>query len=133
MAKAYLLDTQIVSYSGNKHPFVNLYQDILASEAVLFIALQSVAEIYFGARNAQWGPKKTALLAKSIAKYRVLTPQYEMAQIWADLMAVSKRQGCALSPQDAWVAATAVSFELPLVSHDKDFIEYPGLQIVRRR
>ncbi len=133
MNKAYLLDTQIISYSGNRHSFAALYQDILASEAALFIALQSVAEIYFGARKAQWGAKKTAQLVETIDKYRVLIPQYETAQIWADVMVVSKRMGCALSSQDAWVAATAVSFELPLVSHDNDFIEYPGLQIVHRR
>jgi tRNA(fMet)-specific endonuclease VapC len=133
MSIPYLLDTQIVSYSGNNHPFVELYRDILDSDAILFVALQSVAEIYFGARKANWGTIKMELLGKTLETYRVLNPQIDTAKIWAELMVASRKQGRPMSLQDSWVAATAVSFELPLVSHDNDFIEFPGLNLIRRK
>lgn len=50
----------------------------------------------------------------------------------ANVSAESERLGYRLECGDAWIAATAVLYDLPLLSHDKDFtrIDIPGLNVV---
>ncbi len=129
----YLLDTQIVSYIYNKHPFADLYSEFLVPKNLLFVALQSKAEVILGSKHRNWGPQRANDLLMSLNHdYRVVLPTDETGAIWADLMSISRKQGREFSVQDAWVAATAVSFELPLITHDNDFLEYPGLKIIRK-
>jgi len=128
----YLLDTQIVSYAAKQHALAAMYEDILTSGAPLFIALQTEAELFFGAKHAGWGAKRLAMLEATLAKYRLILPNQGTAGIYADLMTASRALGRQLSAQDCWIAATAVQFDLALVSHDGDYHEKLGLNLVRR-
>jgi len=37
-----------------------------------------------------------------------------------------------LKSADAWIAATALLLECPLASHDGDFADIPGIELLRR-
>ena len=115
-----------------QHELAALYGDILTSGAPLFIALQTEAELLFGAQQAQWGAKRLSALQTTLARYRLLSPDRGTAAAWADLMTVSRALGRQLSAQDAWIAATAQQFGLTLVSHDRDYPEALGLSVLRR-
>ena len=48
---------------------------------------------------------------------------------WARISALRKAAGQVISPQDAWIAATAVTFGLPLItSNPGGFAEIDGLK-----
>jgi hypothetical protein len=57
-------------------------------------------------------------------------PDGPTARAWASLRVHARRTGCALSEADAWIAATAVRWVLPLITHDRDFrsLRYPNLK-----
>lgn len=65
-------------------------------------------------------------------RFLVIPYDYELAQVWARVMAESRRQGRRLESGDCWIAATAVHHGIPLLVHDSDFVglSIAGLQIV---
>ncbi len=128
-----LLDTDIVSYVMKNHEHAALYEDILASNENLLISVQTEAELLFGALNGGWGPRRMSYLRQVIAKYRTLPIDRDTGAIWANIQARSKAAGKQLSAEDAWIAATAIRFEVPLVAHDKHYIPMDGLTLIRRR
>ena len=48
-------------------------------------------------------------------------------------MAQAKAAGRRIESADAWIAATALLYDVPLVTHNrKDYLGVPGLKIVSR-
>lgn len=65
----------------------------------------------------------------------VVAPTHELTRRWAELTDDAKRRGHALGQpaqkHDAWVAATALLYDVPLLTADSDFAGYPGLRLLR--
>ncbi len=54
----------------------------------------------------------------------------ELCRQWGNLRAQMQFLGKPISVQDAWIAATALRYNLPLVTHNaKDFSNIPGLDV----
>ena len=50
---------------------------------------------------------------------------------WAQVRVERQSAGRAISPQDAWIAATALRHDLPLVTHNiKDFLGISNLRLI---
>jgi hypothetical protein len=60
----------------------------------------------------------------------VLPADLEIAKISARLRAERERAGRALNRSDAWIAATALGYGLPLFTHDRDFEGIEGLHLI---
>lgn len=87
-------------------------------------------ELYFGAEKRKWGSRKRRALDAFIAEYALLPPDLDVARVSARLRAERERAGRALDTPDAWIAATAFHYGLPLFTHDGDFEGIEGLRIV---
>jgi tRNA(fMet)-specific endonuclease VapC len=60
----------------------------------------------------------------------VLWPDLQTCQIWADIIGETRDSGQPMSASDAWVAATALRFDLRVLTHDmKDFTKAGGLKL----
>jgi predicted nucleic acid-binding protein len=58
-------------------------------------------------------------------------PDDQMCTLWAALVAALRRAGRQIAPQDAWVAASALYLDAPLVTHNAShYQDVPDLQIV---
>jgi predicted nucleic acid-binding protein len=55
----------------------------------------------------------------------------EAAQAWAKLRVVLRNNGQRMSLNDSWIAATAWSRRLPVVTQDHDYVEIPGLDVIK--
>ena len=122
---ALLADTNILSYAHNEHTLWNAYQPILSGKMVL-IAAQSVAELRFGAFRVGWGERRMARLEALIQAYPVVYPTDAICTRWARIRANAEKIGHSIGSNDAWIAATALELEIPLVTHNKkdfDFID----------
>jgi predicted nucleic acid-binding protein len=53
-----------------------------------------------------------------------------VAEVCAGLRAARRRVGRPIELADAWVAATALWYEVPLVTHDRDLERIPGLEVL---
>ena len=125
-----VLDTNVVSYIFGKSSEATYYLlQIVGLQAV--ISFQTLEEAWYGAYYRSWGARKRSELAQFLEQFKVIYPDEQMADICAQLRAERRAAGREMQVADAWVAATALLLNCPLASHDGDFENIPGLQLIR--
>jgi tRNA(fMet)-specific endonuclease VapC len=125
-----LIDTDVLSYLHNNHSLAVAYRAILVGRQG-FVALQSVAEMRFGAILNGWGEKRRNALEDFLSAYTVISPDDATALHWGQLRAQVSRAGRHTAPSDAWNAATALEYDLILVTHNTDdFLAVDGLRLI---
>ena len=120
MSNAVVLDTTVTSLMLNQNPLLALYYTHLQNVTWL-ISFQTVAEMRYGARKANWGAGRQEILEQFLQRFHIVPSTNELAYLWADIKVDSQRAGFLLEAGDAWIAATARQFDAPLLTHDKDF------------
>jgi predicted nucleic acid-binding protein len=96
------------------------------------ISLMTVAELIQWARVCRWSVRRTADLERHILRHHtILTIDIATCHLWAEIRANAYHRGHSLSPQDAWIAATALQYKIPLLTHNqKDYQGIDGLSLV---
>ncbi|WP_322748919.1 MULTISPECIES: PIN domain-containing protein [unclassified Frankia] len=54
-----------------------------------------------------------------------------VAQAWARLQVALRDSGRRMTVNGAWIAATALALDVPVVSQDDDYADVPGLSVIR--
>ena len=123
-----LLDTNIVSYILNRHTLALAYQPHLTGYDWA-VSFQTVAELLEGATLAGWGAARWNALQALLATITVLDGTTDVAARWAEVRAA--RRARPIGVADAWIAATALTYGLELVTHNPaDFQHIPGLVVI---
>jgi tRNA(fMet)-specific endonuclease VapC len=118
-----VVDTDVASYIFNWHSSAQRYVDALrGSELVL--CFMSIAEMRMGAIAAGWGVRRRAFLEQFITGFGVVYADDALCTAWATLRANARAAGRSLSPQDAWIAATAVGLAAPLATNNRSDFEH---------
>ncbi len=125
-----VVDTDVASYIFNLHSLAQHYSDALrGSELVL--SFMSVAELRMGAISAGWGGRRRLLLEQFMQRFELLYADNDLCTVWARVRADARATGRALSPQDAWIAATALVLDVPLATNNtRDFEHVRRLQML---
>ncbi|MCB0045756.1 MAG: type II toxin-antitoxin system VapC family toxin [Caldilineaceae bacterium] len=126
-----LLDTNIVSFILKGDSRAADYEPHLTDQQ-LAISFMTVAELYQWAAVRKWGERRRDQLTQTLkADYTVLSFDVRLCQIWGEIRARRLSIGKPISAQDAWVAATASHYAIPLITHNpKDFIDISNLKII---
>ena len=133
MSASLLIDTNIVSYIFNGHSLAYAYEKRLRGHTLL-VAGQTVAEMRFGAFRANWGERRRDSLERLLARYTVVYPNDAICTLWARSLSDRYAAGRPLDESDAWIAATALAFEVPLVTHNRrDFDFLDKLTLISER
>lgn len=123
-----VLDTNIVSFVLREDTLSGGYQAYLKGNT-LAISFMTVAELYHGGIRAGWRQRRLRQPADALDGYMILHSTTEVCQWWGDVRSQRKKQP--ISGEDAWIAATALAYDCPLVTHNAaDFRGIDGLQIV---
>ena len=123
-------DSNIVSCIARKSPIADYNLPHLAGRQVV-ISFQTQEEALFGAYLSGWGERRVNDLRDQLDQYQVFWPTPELVDLCARLRAERRVAGRELRIADAWIAATALHLDCPLVSHDGDFDGIPDLQLIR--
>jgi tRNA(fMet)-specific endonuclease VapC len=111
-----------------EHSLAAPYRPILKGKN-LAISFMTVAELYQGAYRRNWGEKQWRKLERTIGYYAVFHSTTEICRCWGEVRYQRKQQP--ISAEDAWIAATALTYECPLVTHNpQDFKDIPRLRIL---
>ena len=118
--KEYVIDTNITSFVLRSKSEAVLYQPYLKG-ATLYLSFQTVAELKQGALKDDWGPRRMQELEAYLSGLSVVHSSNALISQWASVMEDARRAGHRLEAADAWIAATARLYNIPLITHDKDF------------
>ncbi|MFQ5821853.1 MAG: PIN domain-containing protein, partial [Candidatus Heimdallarchaeota archaeon] len=70
-------------------------------------------------------------MEQELRKYLVIPYDISTCRLWGEIRANCSKIGQPISPQDAWIAATARQYNLPLVTHNpEDFEAVENLEII---
>lgn len=124
------LDTNIVSYLFNRDTRAILYRPYLVNNTT-YLSFMTVAEMHFGADRARWGDSRRHRLSVFLRGYPVVQSTPEICVLWGQITAACEHQGRRIVAADAWIAACALRYDAPLITHNrKDFDAVPDLQII---
>lgn len=125
--EALVVDTCIVSYLFKNDTRAKRYEPILSGKDLL-ISFMTVAEMYEWAIVHKWGKSRILELKLRLRNYAVIDYSEAIAWEWARIRAI---KGHPMGMEDAWVAAVATRYSVPLVTHNrKDFDHIPDLEII---
>src|SRR5712692_368642 len=111
-------DTDVVSYLFKRHPLSGAYYELLAGHSVM-LSFMTVVEIEYGMESDGWGEVRKAAMRQYLdTRFSAVYPDGKTVKIWAGIVASCERKGRSIAHSDAWVAATALRLEVPLVTHD---------------
>ena len=123
-----LLDTNIISYLIRSDPLAQLYRPHLINHS-LAISFMTLAELFEGAYRGGWGVEKRRSIEQIQSSLIVIPWDARLCSRWGEVRWGRRRQP--ISAEDAWIAATALEYDCPLVTHNsRDFRGIPGLTVI---
>jgi tRNA(fMet)-specific endonuclease VapC len=127
---AIVVDTDVISYIFKKDSRAALYEPHMV-QVPKFISFMTFAELRRWEFQSNWGNVKTAKFELLLSDFGVIFADEKLCNIWANITNETKKKGRPISTADAWIAATALMFEIPLVTNNrKDFEQIGGLSIL---
>ncbi len=130
---SYLLDTNAVSEPMKLAPESSVLHWIEEHEDDCFVSAITIGEIERGIALLPAGRKKSRLhevyrVFSEAIEGRILSFDVAVARRWAVLTSAAQRKGKTLSLPDSMIEATALHWDLKLVTRNtSDFVEVPTL------
>lgn len=130
MPEACVVDTDVISYIVRGDSRAAAYQLTLADKQ-LVISFMTLAELERWAIERAWGTAQVARLGRYLHRYTLVMPDRGLCRAWAMVAAGARRLGRPIQTADAWIAATALRLDVPLVTHNRDdYAGVPELQVI---
>jgi tRNA(fMet)-specific endonuclease VapC len=124
-----LVDTNVVSFLFKGDTRSAGYETLLTGHR-LAVSFMTVAELFEWAATRRWGARRLAQLEETLAVYLFIPVDMELCRTWGTIRVAEQSAGRVISPQDAWIAATAIRHGLPLVTHNPaDFATIADLDV----
>ena len=125
-----VVDTNVLSFMLKGSGDEERYRRHVRSNT-LHASFMTVAELDRWALRATWGTDRRFAYERFVDRLVVHPSSRDLGRTWAQLMVARTRAGRPISVPDAWIAATALFLDLPLVTDNlRDFGAIPGLRII---
>ncbi len=122
---AVLVDTDVVSYIFKRDTRGALYDPHLNGRSQ-FVSFMTIAEHEWWATVRNWGAVRRSELENYLRLYTVIDSDRPLCRQWAVVRHQAKRVGRVVAPADAWIAATATLYQIPLVTHNRSHFDWIG-------
>jgi tRNA(fMet)-specific endonuclease VapC len=120
----YLLETSTCSALMRRHPRCVARLERLSPTDEMLICPITRGEILYGLARLPVGRRREALTADAQRLFALIpcvpVPKHA-GDAYADLKRQAEQRGVAISENDLWIAATAVTLDAILVAADQDF------------
>ena len=128
-----VVDTNVVSYIFKRDTRGTLYKPHIEGRLAI-IAAQTLAELEAMPLKNGWGQRRHAEMRARLKEFSFAAADENVCLRWAEVQANAKRIGRPISVADAWIAATALKYYAPLVTHNpSDFYNVPGLTVITEK
>jgi predicted nucleic acid-binding protein len=127
---ALVVDTDVVSFLYKRDTRAELYRPHL-NDPPFIISFMTLAELRSWMRHRHWGPTRRQRLERYLQRYQLIYANDELCEFWAQATDSARRHGRPIGSADAWIAATALMQNVPLVTHNRsDYEGVEGLVII---
>ena len=120
-----ILDTNALSAFVDGEPAVGARLSVEARAAIPIIVL---GEFRYGINGSRYRGKYEQWLEDHLPDFEVLAVTEPTTQVYARIRVSLKKLGRPIPANDAWIAALAVQYRLPVLSQDEHFDAVPGLR-----
>ena len=120
-----ILDTNALSAFVDGEPGIGA---ILGSKHRAAIPVIVLGEFRYGIMGSRHRKTYEEWLNAHLRHFDILAIAAETTVPYAALRATLKRLGRPIPANDAWIAALAVQYRLPILSRDEHFDDLPGVQ-----
>ena len=128
--KPIVVDTDVVSFLFKNDSRARSYLAHLYDRQWL-ISFMTEAESEQWALLSNWQAKRIDWLRIFLARFVIVPSSHDLVLKWAEVMVAGRRAGRRLETADAWIAATAVLYDAPLITHNaSDYSGVPGLKVI---
>jgi tRNA(fMet)-specific endonuclease VapC len=125
-----VIDTDVVSFLFKNHPLASMYLPEIAGRTAA-ISFMTVAELDRWALEAKWSVARRWRLREYIESFVVVPYSRDLCERWAEVTVAAQACGRRIECADAWVAASALFANAPLITHNRrDFESVPGLRLI---
>jgi hypothetical protein len=130
-----LVDTNVFIHLTRGRGKSERFRSFVA-ESRIVVSFVTVAELRLGAYVRGYNEESRRRMEAEIGGSLVVPPSDDLSREWARLVGAARSMspghalGQPAQAHDAWVAATALLFRLPLLTEDGDFAGIPGLRLL---
>jgi predicted nucleic acid-binding protein len=129
-----VVDTDVFIWLSRGKAQATRYAPYVVGQRVV-LSFATVAELWRGAYTRGYSQASRSKLEVEIGTTVVVNPTSALTHEWAQLVREMRLAGHALGQpaqaHDAWVAATARHFQLPLLTENRRHLEgVPGVQLI---
>ena len=114
---ALVLDTDVLSYLYKHDSRAELYRGHL-NDPPFVISFMTLAELRRWSLERGWADFRKQSLEKYVSRYFVVDSNNQLCSLWAYAMNRARLSGRPIAAADAWIAATALLLDVPLVTHN---------------
>ncbi len=127
-----VVDTDVVSFLFKRDSRAEWYRPHLSGK-LLVLSFMTVAELDRWALERNWGRARRARMEESLRNFIVYPFDRALCLKWAEVSDRARRIGRRIECADAWIAATAVLHNIPLVTHNaSDYAGVDGLTVISK-
>jgi tRNA(fMet)-specific endonuclease VapC len=125
-----VVDTDVVSFLFKNHPIGLRYDPELVGRVAL-VSFMTLAELERWAIQYRWGEQCLHWLHLYLSRFTIVPSSPDLCRKWAEAMVAAQAAGRRIECADAWIAATALLYGAPLVTHNRnDYLGLPGLTLI---
>jgi predicted nucleic acid-binding protein len=130
MPDAYVVDTDVLSYVLKRDTRVQPYLRYFTGTIVV-ISFMSLAELERWALERNWGTARRTQMRRFLDRCVIRPFDRALCSTWAAVTVEARRAGQPIGHADAWIAATARVYGLPLVTNNaRHYTGVAGMTIV---
>ena len=129
-----LVDTDVVSYGLRGDPLFNDFYGPALEDAEPYVSFMTIGELELGAALRNWGERRISEMRSYLElNFTGIPSNLEICRRYGALMGIAKSQGRVLNFGDGWIAATALVYQISLMTNNRRDVEYlPGIQLITR-
>ncbi|HKV39793.1 MAG TPA: type II toxin-antitoxin system VapC family toxin [Blastocatellia bacterium] len=117
-----IVDTDVASFIFKRDTRAALYEPHLRHR-ISALSFQTVAEMEQWSAVRSWGNRRIRELEEFFTTFVIVESDPALCKIWGRIRAQAVQQGRPIETADAWIAATALRYRAPLVTHNRSHFQ----------
>ena len=120
----------VVSLIFKRHFLAEKYLDSIEGQN-LVLSFMTLAELALWADRRSWGAERRKRFSQFLTNFTTCHSDEPLCETWASIRHKAFVAGRPVDVADAWIAATALYLDIPLVTHNRRHFDHiEGLELV---